>query len=203
MTKMIGHVEYANDEKEATELLIAYSDEIGLPWGVIPPTKWASSVRIAHTESDKNGLAAAKKTLDGDLMDQRRAERVAARKAAIEGQGDSLVKAAGAKTLAGSLLAQCQHHYAQANNPSFTFGSGMTEADYSAFQTEWNDLGELAEERGYDQLTDFYALDIQNKAALGKQQVGDTLASREWQGNAFVTILGAQFNAHIDIKKKK
>ncbi|GGV62615.1 hypothetical protein GCM10010277_68170 [Streptomyces longisporoflavus] len=203
MTKMIGHVEYANDEKEATELLIAYSDEIGLPWGVIPLAKWAASVRIAHTESDKNGLVAAKKTLDDDLFEQRRAERVAAREAAIEGQGDSLVKAAGAKTLAGSLLAQCQHHYGQANNPSFTFGPGMSEADYAAFQTEWSELGELADERGYDQFTDFYALDIQNKAALGKKQVGDTLATRGWQGNVFVTILGARFNAHIDIKKKK
>ncbi|MGW5738721.1 MULTISPECIES: hypothetical protein [Streptomyces] len=202
MTKMIGHVEYADDETEATDLLTEYSESIGLPWGLIPQRKREASVRIATVEDKNNGLAAAKKTLDDDLNEQRRAERVAERTAAIQKQADSFVKAVGVKTDAGRLLDLCRHHYEQANHPNFTFGSGMTEVEYAAFRQEWRDAAELAEER-YDQFTDLRATDVQDKAALGKGQVGDTLDTRGRQGNVFVTVLGAKFNAHIDIKGKK
>lgn len=202
MTKMIGHVEYANDEAEATALLSEYSESLGLPWGVIPQRKRDASVRVAWDEDKNNGLVAAKKTIEDDLNDQRRAARVAERTAAIRDQGNSLVKAIGVKTTAGELLDQCKHHYEQANHPNFTFGSGMTEDDYAAFREEWSDASEIAD-RGYDQFTKFTSTDIQDKEALGKGQVGDTMATRGRQGNVFVTILGAKFNAHIDIKGKK
>ncbi|MGW7077245.1 hypothetical protein [Streptomyces sp. NPDC054866] len=202
MTKMINHVEYANDEAEATELLTAYSESIGLPWGVIPQRKRDASVRIAWVEDKNNGLVAAKKTIEDDLIEQRRAERVAERAAAIQKQAESLVKTVGVKTDAGLLLDQCKHHYEQANNPDFTFGSGMTESEYAAFQEEWEEAAQLAAER-YDQFTNLYSTEIQDKAALGKGQVGDTMATRGRQGNVFVTIVGAKFNAHIDIKGKK
>ncbi|MFD4476852.1 hypothetical protein ACFWPU_12190 [Streptomyces sp. NPDC058471] len=202
MTKMLGHVEYANDETEGTELLTVYSESIGLPWGLIPQRKREASVRIATYEDKNNGLAAAKKTLDDDVAEQRRAERVAERTAEIQKQADSLVKAVGVKSNAGLLLDLCRHHYEQANYPNFTFGSGMTEAEYATFQGEWEEASELATQR-YDQFTNLYSTKIQDKEALGKGQVGDTLATRGRQGNVFVTVLGAKFNAHIDIKGKK
>ncbi|MFF1694131.1 hypothetical protein ACFVXC_10975 [Streptomyces sp. NPDC058257] len=202
MTKMIGHVEYANDETEATDLLSEYSESVDLPWGLIPQRKREASVRIATYEDKNNGLAAAKKTIDDDVSEQRRAERVAERKAEIEKQADSLVKAVGVKSGAGLLLDLCRHHYEQANHPNFTFGSGMTESEYAYFRQEWEDASELTAER-YDQFTKLYATAIQDKEALGKGQVGDTLATRGRQGNVFVTIAGAKFNAHIDIKGKK
>ncbi|MGW6025601.1 hypothetical protein [Streptomyces sp. NPDC055099] len=202
MTKMIGHVEYANDETEATELLTEYSESIGLPWGLIPQRKREASVRVATYEDKNNGLAAARKTLDDDVAEQRRAERVAERTAEIKKQADSFVNAVGAKSSAGSLLDLCRHHYEQANHPNFTFGSGMTEAEYASFQEEWEEAAELAAQR-YNQFTNLYSTAIQDKEALGKGQVGDTLATRGRQGNVFVTIVGAKFNAHIDIKGKK
>ncbi|MFC8130570.1 hypothetical protein [Streptomyces sp. NPDC057302] len=202
MTKMIGKVEYANDATEATKLLSEYSAELGLPWGVISQRKRDASVRIAWTEDKNNGLAAAKKTIEDDLIELRRAENVAERKAAIAGQGGALVKAVGAKSTAGELLDLCKHHYEQANPPNFTFGPDMSEEDYASFRTEWREAGELAEERTYDQFTDFRSMKIQDKSSLGKGQVGDTLDTRKWQGNVFVTILGAEFNAHINIRKK-
>ncbi|MEV8318181.1 hypothetical protein AB0Q95_28885 [Streptomyces sp. NPDC059900] len=202
MTKMIGHVEYANDETEATELLTEYSESIGLPWGLIPQRKREASVRVATYEDKNNGLAAAKKTLDDDVAEQRRAERVSERTAEIKKQADSFVKAVGESTLSGRLLDQCRHHYEQANNPNFTFGAGMTEPEYAAFQEEWQETADLASER-YNQFTNLRSTAIQDKEALGKGQVGDTLATRGRQGNVFVTILGAKFNAHIDIKGKK
>ncbi|MGW7271167.1 hypothetical protein ACWGH5_11655 [Streptomyces sp. NPDC054864] len=202
MTKMIGHVEYANDEAEATELLTEYSESIGLPWGLIPQRKREASVRVATNEDKNNGLAAAKKTLDDDVREQRVAERVAERKAAIQKQADSLVKAVGVKSNAGLLLDLCRHHYEQANPPNFTFGSGMTEPEYAKFQEEWEEAAELATQR-YNQFTNLYSTEIQDKEALGKGQVGDTLATRGRQGNVFVTVVGAKFNAHIDIRGKK
>ncbi|MEU5957488.1 hypothetical protein [Streptomyces sp. NPDC047525] len=202
MTRFLNHVEYADDEAEAIELLTAYSESLGLPWGVIPQRKRDASVRVAWDEDKNNGLAAAKKTIEDDVNDQRRAARVAERTAAIQAQGNSLVKAIGAKTTAGELLELCRHHYEQANHPNFTFGSGMTEDDYAAFREEWSDAAEIAD-RGYDQFTKFTSSAIQDKEALGKGQVGDTLATRGRQGNVFVTIVGAKFNAHIDIKGKK
>lgn len=202
MTKMIGHVEYANDEAEATELLTEYSESIGLPWGVIPQRKRDASVRIACEEDKNNGLEAAKRTIEDDLLDERHSTRKAERRAAIETQGNSLVKAFGEKTDAGQLLGLCMDYYEEANNPNFTFGSGMTEDDYAAFRVEWSDAADIAG-RGYTQFTKFKTTDIQDKAAIGKGNVGNTLATRGRQGNVFVTILGARFNAHIDIKGKK
>lgn len=202
MPRMLSHVEYANDEKEAIELLIEYSESIGLPWGVIPQRKWEASVGVAWQEGTNNGLAAAKKTLDGDLHEQRVAARVAERTQEIKKQADSVVNTVGSSTTAGKLLELCRHHYEQANNPNFTFGSGMTEAEYASFQAEWEEASELATQR-YNQFTNLHSTAIQDKAALGKGQVGDTLDTRGRQGNVFVTIVGAKFNAHIDIKGKK
>ncbi|MGW0903930.1 hypothetical protein [Streptomyces sp. NPDC002853] len=202
MTRMIGKVEYANDATEALQLLKAYSAQIGLPWGVIGQRQRDASVRIAWVEDKYNGLDAAKKTLEDDLIEQRRGERVAERKAAIADQGGALVKAVGAKTTAGELIDQCKHRYEQASPPDFTFGPDMSEDDYAAFRVEWREAGELADTRNFDQFTDFRALKIQDKGALGKGQVGDTLDTRRWQGNVFLTVLGAEFNAHINIRKK-
>ncbi|MEU1148448.1 hypothetical protein ACFYO9_03835 [Streptomyces sp. NPDC005863] len=171
MTKTIGHVEYANDETEATELLTEYSASIGLPWGLIPQRKRDASVRVATYEDKDNGLAAAKKTLDDDVREQRHADRVKERKAVIQKQADSLLKEVGQKSDAGLLLDLCRHHYEEANHPNFTFGSGMTESEYAAFQEEWAEAAELAEQR-YSQFTNLRAGKIQDKEAVGKGRSG-------------------------------
>jgi hypothetical protein len=200
---MVSQVEYANDEQEATELLTEYSEQLGLPWGVIPQKQRDASVRIAYIVGQNNGLQAARKTIEGDLMEQRHEKLVEERRVAIAGQGTPLLAVAGAKKPAGQVLTQCQYAYAHAIDPRFTFGQEMTEAEYAGFRAAWDELGATAEERGLTQYTQFKALKIQDKAALGKAQVGDTLDTRRWQGNVFVTINGAQFNVHINIKKKK
>lgn len=202
MTKFLNHVEYADDEAEAVELLTEYSESIGLPWGVISQRKRDASVGVACNEDKNNGLEAAKRTIEDDLLDERHATRKKERGEAIAAEGNSLVKAFGESTDAGRLLAECMEYYAAGIKPNFTFGSGMTVEDYEAFRVEWSDAADIVG-RGYKQFKKLTSTAIQDKAALGKGNVGNTLATRARQGNVFVTILGARFNAHIDIKGKE
>ncbi|MFJ6723131.1 hypothetical protein, partial [Streptomyces sp. NPDC091259] len=75
-------------------------------------------------------------------------------------------------------------------------GSPMDPSAYEELREEWEAVAALAAGGIY---TEFHSFPPQNKAALGKGNVGGTLAKRKVQGNLLVKVAGVRFNMHIDI----
>ncbi|MEC4020550.1 hypothetical protein [Streptomyces sp. H27-D2] len=202
MTKKIKGVEYADDEAEATRLLTAYCVETGFSPEWISKDTWDTTVRIACSVAASNGLQAAMGTLDADAQALRSAARREERLGRIKVESEQLIAEAKASSNLGKIIGRCRDAYVAVAPADFTYGASLTRIEFDNLADDWRDLGTWAGRRQIAQFRSFTALDVEDKAAKGKGQTGDTLETRGLQGNVLVTVAGVRFNVHINITGK-
>ncbi|MFB6810840.1 hypothetical protein [Streptomyces sp. NPDC056387] len=192
--------EYAGSDEEAEKDLIAYCEKIDFDPEWVDPEKWAASIRIAQQK--QYGFVEARKTILSDQEDLVKAGARDARQAKLDADAaDLLTRITYDRDLKDSLvvtvLEQCAAAYVGGERVNLGLGGApMDRGAYGELRDEWSAAGDLADGGVF---SDFVSHAPQNKAALGKGQVGDTLAKRKVQGNLLVRIAGVRFNMHIDI----
>ncbi|MCM2389791.1 hypothetical protein [Streptomyces albipurpureus] len=191
---------YAKSAQEAEQNLQEYCEEIGFDPEWVTPDKWASSIRIAQDKD--HGFEQARKTIDSDKEDMVRAGAKDARKARLAADASGLLDTVKGHyllkdTLVPTILTQCAAAYVGGERVNLGLGGSPMDPDtYGELRSEWRQASGLAAGGVF---TDFVSHAPQNKAALGKGSVGETLAKRKVQGNLLVKIGGVRFNMHIDI----
>ncbi|HYN94574.1 MAG TPA: hypothetical protein VES42_12055 [Pilimelia sp.] len=190
---------YAKSSEEAEKWLLAYADRIGLDKAWVGGDDWATTVRIACDKA--NGLETAGRTLDQELLDLRSAARREARREVVADYRAAMEQAAGQRDGdLGAILVQCFDRYIAGAALQFTYGAKMTKDRAEQLRGPWRQLNEDVDDYAADDVIHgFHAPKPQDKAAVGKGTVGDTLATRGWQANFLVHIGGRKFNAHVDL----
>ncbi|MET7701595.1 hypothetical protein [Streptomyces sp. NPDC005485] len=190
---------YAKSDAEAKERLLAYCDKIDLDPAWISDSKWDTTIRIARQK--EYGWDEAENTIDSDKTEIAGAKAKEARQAKLDGDASNLMNTILAtpalnNTPAHRMLVQCAAAYVGGIRTNLGYGSKMTRAAYATVRGQWTQISQQA---GGGVYTAFVSHDPQDKAALGKIWVGDTLAVRGVQGNLLVRIGGMRFNMHVDI----
>lgn len=191
---------YAKSAQEAEQNLQEYCEEIGFDPEWITPDKWAASIRIAQDKD--HGFEQARKTIDSDKADIAKSAAKEARKAKLAADASGLLDAVAVHyllkdTLVPTILNECAAAYLGGERVNLGLGGSPMDAEaYDELRGEWRRAAGLA---AGGLFTDFVSHAPQDKAALGKGSVGDTLAKRKVQGNLLVKIGGVRFNMHIDI----
>ncbi|MEU8591182.1 hypothetical protein AB0C59_29885 [Streptomyces sp. NPDC048664] len=191
---------YAESDKEANESLLEYCESIGFDPEWISPDKWDTTIRIARSK-DK-GYVEAYKAIDSDRLDMVKSGAREARKKKVDNDAANLIgKITSHYALKDSLVLtvvkQCAAAYVGGERVNLGLGgSPMDASAYAELREEWDEAAPLATGGVY---TEFHSFPPQDKAALGKGNVGDTLAKRKVQGNLLLKVAGVKFNMHIDI----
>ncbi|WP_030160777.1 hypothetical protein [Streptomyces sp. NRRL S-244] len=192
--------EYASSDEEAEKDLIAYCEKIDFDPEWVAADKWASSIRIAQQK--EYGFVQARKTILSDQEELVKAGARDARKAKLDSDAADLLAQIKydhnlKDSLVVTILNQCAAAYVGGERVNLGLGGApMDRGAYGDLRDEWTAAAELADGGVF---TGFVSHAPQNKAVLGKGQVGSTLAKRKVQGNLLVRIAGVRFNMHIDI----
>jgi hypothetical protein len=192
---------YAKSEAEAKERLLAYCDKIDFDPAWISKSKWDTTVRIACDK--KYGYDEAEKAIDSDKADIAAETAQTARQEKLDADASNLMDTIEATPAlddspAHKMLVHCASAYVGGYRTNLGYGSKMSRTAYAAVRRQWTTISrEAAVTPGV--FTAFVSHDPQDKAALGKIWVGDTLAVRGVQGNLLVEIGGTRFNMHVDI----
>lgn len=191
---------YAESDEEANKSLLEYCESIGFDPEWISPDKWDTTIRIARTK-DK-GYVEAYKTIDTDRTDMIKAGAREARQKKVDNDAANLFTRIKTDyplkdSLVLPILKQCAAAYVGGERVDLGLGgSPMDRSVYAELREEWDEAAPLAMGGIY---TEFHSFPPQNKAALGKGNLGDTLAKRKVQGNLLVKVAGVRLNMHIDI----
>ncbi|THA50598.1 hypothetical protein [Streptomyces sp. A1136] len=191
---------FAENDEEANQSLLDYCESTGFDPEWISPDEWATTIRIARTK-DK-GYVEAYKTIDTDRTEMIKAGARDARQKKVDNDAAGLLGRLATHyslkdSLAVTVLKQCRSAYVGGERVNLGLGgSPMDPSAYEELREEWKAVAALAAGGIY---TEFHSFPPQNKAALGKGNVGGTLAKRKVQGNLLVKVAGVRFNMHIDI----
>jgi len=190
---------YAKSDAEAKEMLLAYCDKIDFDPAWISDSKWDTTIRIARQK--EYGYDEAEKAIDSDKVDIAGEKAKSARQAKLDADASDLMDTIEATpglddSPAHKMLVQCAGAYVGGIRTNLGYGSKMSRTAYAAVRRQWTRISQEATGGVY---TAFVSHDPQDKAALGKIWVGDTLAVRGVQGNLLVRIDGVRFNMHVDI----
>ncbi|MEU8774146.1 hypothetical protein [Streptomyces sp. NPDC048606] len=191
---------YAENDEDANRSLLEYCESIGFDPEWISSATWDTTIRIARTK-DK-GYVEAYKAIDSDRTDMVKAGAREARKKKVDNDAANLIgKIQTHYSLKDSLiltiLKQCAATYVGGERVNLGLGGSAMDPDaYEELRTEWNQAAPLATGGVF---TEFHSFPPQDKAALGKGNVGASLAKRGVQGNLLVKVGGVRFNMHIDI----
>ncbi|NEC89050.1 hypothetical protein [Streptomyces sp. SID12501] len=194
----------AKNADDAKTQLTSYCADISFDPEWISPEKWQTTIGIA---CDKQyGLEEAKRTIQQDMLDLAGSKAKENRQATLDGDPDDLfdtIEATPAlnNTLAHKILKLCATAYVGGERVNLGLGLGgkkkMPPAEYTTLCGLWTlAAGHIT---GAGVFTEFVSHPPQDKAALGKGNVGATLDTRGLQGNLLVKINGVRFNMHIDI----
>ncbi|MEV7614146.1 hypothetical protein [Streptomyces sp. NPDC089799] len=191
--------EHAKSDEEAERNLTAYCEELGFDPEWVEPAKWGDSIRIA--KNPEYGFVQARRTIFTDYEDMLKEKAKEARKAKLDADSAKLLTKIVYSDLRDSLvvgiLKQCAAAYLGGERVNLGLGGAAMDRDaYRDLRDEWRAAGELAANGAFGE---FVSHAPQDKAALGKGQVGGTLAKRKIQGNLLVKVCGVRFNMHIDI----
>ncbi|MFJ9641485.1 hypothetical protein ACWEPM_38395 [Streptomyces sp. NPDC004244] len=191
---------YASSDEEADKDLRAYCDSIGFDPEWIVQSQWEATIRIARNE--EYGIAEAHNTIDKDKERIFKVGAREARKQKLDADASGLLAALKKHyslkdTLVPGILQQCADAYVGGERVNLGLsGSPLDPGAYEELREEWRAAAKLAAGGVF---TEFVSHAAQDKAALGKGNVGHTLAKRGVQGNLLVKIAGVRFNMHVDI----
>ncbi|MEU6123475.1 hypothetical protein [Streptomyces sp. NPDC047123] len=201
MTKEYKGVVYAESEKEAEVLLLAFCDRIDFAREWISDATWRNTLEIACKKD--TGIDTAEKAILGDQQERQNATQKAARTAKISDDKDEILgQIDGVDTYdehAVSIFKQVCAQYVGGGGLNMTFGQKLTQARYDDLCGHWRRVGALAAGTDDRLFRGFDYLPVENKEQKGKGSTGDTLERRTKQGNFFVTVVNIRFNVHINI----
>ncbi|WP_018351420.1 hypothetical protein [Longispora albida] len=194
---------FAASQQEAEQLLKEYCFSIDYDMQWTTQTKWDATVRIACDRNE--GIEVAQDTLLGDRQEIQRAANRAARTALVSPAWTTLLAAMnGDKRFndqhTQNILRTCVERYIFGGEVYLGYGEAFTPAEYAKLQAQWTAASNLGQGAA-PSLTQFRSAPPQDKAALGKGNIGATLGTRKWQGNLFVHVEAVEFIMHVDIKK--
>ncbi|MER5699861.1 hypothetical protein ACWDBO_54495 [Streptomyces mirabilis] len=185
---------FCKDRQEADERMLAYAEQTDFDQAWFTPEQWNTVLGIA---CDKRfGIKEAENALSAHMGEIRASAARARRQAAITADPFPPLLPAGAP-VAANILGQLIDAYIAGQRMNLGHGTKMTRAAYALVRTQWTAVAALAP--AHSIFGHFIAHLPQDKAALGKANVGGTKDTRKVQGDLLVTIGGVDFNMHIDI----
>lgn len=188
----------AESREDAEQKLTEYCLKTGFDKEWITKKQWDTTIDIAL---DPNfGLKDAEDTIDADRVANMAEKAKQARREALAADSMDLLDCVAkderlTNSHAVSILQQCADAYIDGQRVNLGYGTALTRAKYARLKDHWD----YASDYDGGSFTEFASHEPQDKAALGKGNVGDTLATRGVQGNLLVKINGMRFNMHIDI----
>ncbi|MEU6992158.1 hypothetical protein ABZ953_16045 [Streptomyces sp. NPDC046465] len=201
MTKEYKGVVYAESEKEAEVLLLAFCDRIDFAREWISAATWQNTLEIACKKED--GINTAEKAILGDQQERQNATQKAARKAKISEDRDEILgQIEGVDSFddhAVTLFKQACAQYIGGGGLNMTYGTKLSQDRYDDLCGHWRRVGGIAARAEGKLFRGFDYLPVENKELKGKGTTGDTLERRTKQGNFFVTVVNIRFNLHINI----
>ncbi|WP_105975188.1 hypothetical protein [Streptomyces geranii] len=194
----------AQSREQANTHLTKYCADLGFDPEWITTKKWETTIDIA---CDGNfGLEDAERTIQQDMLDIAGGVAKSKRKLALTADTDNLLDTITGdpelnETLAHTALKLCADAYVGGERVNLALGLGgkkkMSPTNYDALRALWTEIATYAGGAGV--FTEFVSHPPQDKAALGKGNVGATLDTRQVQGNLLVKINGVRFNVHVDV----
>ncbi|MFJ2766293.1 hypothetical protein [Streptomyces sp. NPDC087300] len=201
MPKQFKGITYAESEKEAETLLLAFCERIDFSRDWISAATWQTTLEIACNR--EYGIDAAEKAVLSDQQSRKtetektaRREKIADDKAEVLGQID------GVDTFddhAVSIFKQVCAQYVGGGGVNMTYGDTLSKDRYDDLCGHWRRVGTIAAAADDHRFSGFSYRPVEDKEQKGKGTTGDTLERRKKQGNFFVTVGNVRFNVHINI----
>jgi len=192
--KGYGKVLIAESEEEALRVCRKEAEGDGFSFDTLGDLAKAHIVRVAQSV-EEGGWKEAQKMINEvrleQVREQNKRDRAAKCKADYEYLRDDYFE----DPLALAILAQVRDRYVNGGNENPTYGVPQTQADVNAAMTEWEGVADAL----LNHAKNFHGFRRQDKAAVGKAQAGDTLATRGVQANFISTWGGTKINMHVDI----
>lgn len=184
-------IEWAENQNEASTLMSAYAERLGLDWSTLPAN--LKELAIAHAQDKTKGIDSAERLLLGEkqsIVDankkQERAERVS------EDFGEIVDTIA--DPLAQAAFRVAHSTYIGGGSVNTGLSAAYTNDAYEEAKTEWDDI------QSSETIRNFRSHWPQDKEKLGKGNVADTLDKRKIQGNLFCTFHNTEINVHVTIE---
>jgi hypothetical protein len=182
-------VKYAENEKEAQTLMEAYAKKQD-----VKPSAEEMSAAISAAMNKELGIDQGERIILQTKLDIQEAKARKARLDAHQEDYNALLDYLTEDSLAYSALNAAFARYV--NNPSqpnLTLGSTYTQDEVNDALQEWKSL------QGSREGVKFWGYPGQDKAKLGKGNVGNTLDTRKVQANFLCQWGGSEINVHINI----
>lgn len=183
-------LKYARSDEEAEQILSANEEYFLLD------ADGQRAARAVATDVKQGGIEAAIQFIGNSLAQ----DRAIARRNTRQNQVNPIL-ITNTNTFAGLadtiLKAAASGYVSLTENVSVGGGPYRMDVIRQALE-EWQQEGDSLDAH----ITNVHVFPPQSKAAQGKGNVGDTLATRDWQANVISTWFGRRINVHIDLDKK-
>jgi len=181
----------AESESEARSLMSPYAGKIGLTWSAFPESLRELCVEHAQ-DPDKDGINGGETLLFGEKREIEEKQRKAARANTVK-TDYATISALLTDDLAKAAFSVARSTYVGGASVNAGVSGSHSEDDYYDAKAEWDAVD------NYTTINNFHSFDPEDKAAKGKGNVADTLATREVQGNLLCNFDGKKINVHVDI----
>lgn len=180
---------YAADEKEARALMLAYAEKVDVEVG-----EKDLLAAIAVAVNRDYGIDEGEKIILQSKVDANEAEARDGRKARFTDDYDEFESTVTLDRLcAAALAAAFQRYVANPPQPNLTLGGTYSQDDIDEALIEWKGFN------GVVTNVRFWGFSGEDKAALGKGNVGPTLETRDVQANLLSSWGGTEINVHINV----
>jgi hypothetical protein len=188
----------ARNREEAETALRAYCTKIDFDPEWLGD-RWETTLRIAC--DPQFGLGEALKTIEEDKLEVNRSARRAQRQAQVA--ADPLPGRVATDGRFGAEVREVMTQLCAAYVGGYRVnlelgGDPMDPTAYEPLRQEWKEVRNAAATYPGCIFTAFVAHVPQDKRAVGRGNVGDTLGKRRFQGDLLVTIDGVKFNMHVN-----
>lgn len=182
---------YADTAKEAEDLMTAYAERIG-----VKVSRETMEIAISVATQKEQGIDQAELIIFQTLKDvaiKKKQDEIYAKfskdfaKLKEEAAGDDLC--------AQALDAAFNRLVHDRTNPNLTLGKSYTQEEVNEAVDYWKQLNGVAE----TEKVTFHGFKRQDKAAMGKANVGDTHETRKVQANLLSTWGQTKINVHVNI----
>lgn len=182
------NIKYAENEGEARRLMTDYAKKNDI---AVTAEILETAIRLAMDR--EMGLDQGERTILLVRQEADEAERREERRKAYNAHYQHLLGLLSDPIAIAALNAAFSRFVANPFDRSLTLGMTATQDEIDDALVEWRDL------KGTRKGCDFWGYNGQNKAALGKGNVGDTLDTRTVQANFLCSFGGHEINVHVNM----
>lgn len=193
MKKKKKGVEYAESEREATQLMRDYATHLDLEFDKLNADLREHAVRVAQAP-EEGGIDGAERLIWGEFNSIRESERREERAAAIQDDADNIEGFLEDDDLALAAFRIARQMYVGGAEVNGGVAGPWTKAEFDDALRLWCRV------KAKKTVFNFHAFKPSDKAEQGKGNVGATLATRKVQGNLLCAFQGRKINIHADIE---